>query len=114
PIGIRTRAVTEQHVFNQTKASAGADPLKQAGFADIDRFEGMVVNLATPWITPPGTTDIGNRGDSIRGNPDWSLAGSLTWIKGNHNLKGGAQVVSVDRLQINRFQTFGFSNLQTS
>jgi hypothetical protein len=109
-LDVRGGALTKPYVFNQAQANAGTDPLKQLGFADIDRFQGMVVNLAMPWIT----SDIGNRGDSIRRNPDWNINGSVTWLKGNHNIKAGAQYVSVERLQINTFQAFPFSNSQTS
>jgi hypothetical protein len=107
---VRGGVLQKPYVFDQAQALAGTDALKQLGFADIDRFNGMSVTLASPWIGG----DIGNRGQSIRGNPDWNVNGSATWIKGNHNLKGGAQFVSVERLQINTFQQFGFGNAQTS
>jgi hypothetical protein len=107
---VRAGVLQKPYVFNQAAADAGADPLKQLGFRDLDRFQGLVADLAAPWITG----DIGNRGQSLRGNPDWQLGGSLTWLKGNHNIKGGGQFVSVERLQINTFQQFMFANAQTS
>jgi hypothetical protein len=109
-LDVRGGVLRKPYVFNQAKADAGIDPLNQLGFKDLSRFDGMIVDLQAPWITG----DIGNRGDSLRGNPDWQLGGSLTWLKGNHNIKGGGQFVSVDRLQINTFQQFRFQNTQTS
>jgi carboxypeptidase family protein len=107
---VRAGVLQKPYVFNQSQAAAGFDPLTQIGFSDLDRFQGLVVNLTAPWITG----DVGNRGPSLRGNPDWSAGGNVTWLKGNHNLKGGASFVSVERLQINTFQTYGFSGAQTS
>jgi hypothetical protein len=107
---VRGGVLQKPYVFNQAQATAGVDPLKQAGFNDLDRFQGLVANLAAPWIT----TDVGNRGDSLRGNPDWSVGGNLTWLKGNHTLRTGASFVSVERLQINTFQQYSFANSQTS
>jgi hypothetical protein len=108
-LDLRGGVLQKPYVFNQAQAAAGFDPLKQAGFPDLDRFQGLVVNLAAPWIA----TDIGNRGNSIRGNPDWSAGGNLTWLKGNHNLKMGGSFVSVERLQINTFQQYSFAAAQT-
>ena len=107
---VRGGALQKPYVFNQAKANAGIDPLVAAGFTDLQRFQGLVANLTAPWITG----DIGNRGDSLRGNPDWNVNGNVTWLKGSHNIKTGAAFVSVERLQINTFQSYGFSSAQTS
>src|SRR5262249_14358737 len=97
-------------------APDGFDQLTKAGFADLNRFQGLTVSLSPPWVTGTSTSgpDIGNRGPSLRGNPDWSVGGNLTWLKGNHNLKAGGAFTSVERQQINTFQSFGFSAAQTN
>jgi hypothetical protein len=107
---VRGGVLQKPYVFNQAQGPNGFDPLTQAGFNDLPRFQGLVANLTAPWFT----SDIGNRGPSLRGNPDWSVGGNLTWLKGNHNLKAGGAFTSVERLQINTFQSFGFSAAQTS
>jgi hypothetical protein len=107
---VRGGALSKPYVFNSAKANAGTDPLTKLGFADINRFQGLAVSLSAPWITPPSSPTIGNVGDSIRDNPDWQLGGDLTWFKGNHNIKFGAQYIYVARLQINTVQSYGFTN----
>src|SRR3954471_5159925 len=67
-------------------------------------------DLAGPYLT----NDIGQRGVSNRGNPGVNWDASLTWIKGNHNIKTGAQFIYVNRLQSNLSQSFSFSDAQTS
>jgi hypothetical protein len=96
------------YVFNQAKATIGTDKLKSLGLS-VDQFNGLVATLASPWFT----NEIGNRGDSIRNNPDWSAAGNLDWIHGKHNFRFGGQYVWLARDQINTFQTFGFSGALT-
>ncbi len=119
-LDVRAGALTKPYVFNNSQADAGTAPLTQLGFKDVDRFSGLVATLGTPYTAAATGTglaspvSIGNQGPSLRGNPDWNLNGSLTWLKGNHNIKGGGQFVSVERLQINTSQTYGFSNAQTS
>src|SRR5262249_20571774 len=77
---------------------------------------GLTVTLTPPWSSSGSSTspDLGNRGPSLRGNPDWSVGGNLTWLKGNHNLKAGGAFTSVERQQINTFQSFSFNASQTS
>jgi len=112
-LSARGGALSKPYVFNNAKANAGIDPLNRLGFADVNKYQGLVVTLAAPWITPPGTTSIGNLGDSIRDNPDWQVGGDLTWFKNNHNVKFGGQYIYAARLQINTSQTYGFSNSVT-
>ena len=85
-------------------------PATAAGFQNLDQYGGMVVNLGGPYLT----SDIGQRGLSNRGNPGINWDASLTWIKGNHNIKAGAQFIYVNRLQNNLFQQFTFGDAQTS
>jgi hypothetical protein len=107
---LRAGAVLKPYVFNQALSSAGTAPAASAGFTNLNQYGGMVVDLATPYIT----NDIGQRGFSPRGNPGINWDASLTWIKGNHNIKVGAQFIYVNRLQNNLFQQFTFADAQTS
>ena len=109
-LDVRAGGLSKPFVFNQAKAIDGIDPMKQLGFKGVDQWGGLFVNVAAPWIT----TDIGNRGDSKRRNPDWSATGNVNWIKGNHNLRTGYQYIWVARQQINLFQQFVFTNQQTA
>jgi hypothetical protein len=105
------------YLFNQAKSSVGIDATTKLGFANVDTFGGLVATLGAPWqrVLPSSSTyDIGNRGDSIRRNPDWSATANLNWIKGNHNIRTGYQYIYVARDQINTFQTFGFSGSTTN
>jgi hypothetical protein len=103
-------ALRKPFVFNQALSSAGTAPMNQLGL-NVNQFNGMTVTLDnTPWTK----LEVGNRGDSIRRNPDWSAGSNLDWIKGNHDFRFGGQYVWVARDQINTFQTFGFGSAITS
>jgi len=99
-----------------TKHEAGTDPMKQLGFKDIDQYGGMLWGLASPWVfTPPGGSgEIGNSGFTPRENPNWNLAGDLSWTKGSHSFKMGAQYIHAGRLQLNQFQKFNFDDNVTA
>jgi hypothetical protein len=89
----------------------GKDPMKELGFKDIDRFGGLLVNpTGNPW----GFGSLGHRGPAPRGNPNYSLTGNLTRLRGNHNFKTGFQWVRIDRQQINQYQQLDFSEVPTS
>ena len=109
-LDVRGGAVLKPYVFNQAAAAAGIQPATSAGFKNVEQYGGMVVNFATPYLT----SDIGNRGDSQRGNPGVNWDASATWIHGTHNIKAGAQFIYVNRLQNNLFQQYTFSDSQTS
>ena len=109
-LDVRAGAMLKPYTFNQAQSSAGTAPAAAAGFKNLDQYGGMVVDLAAPYLT----SDIGQRGLSPRGNPGVNWDASLTWIKGNHNIKGGAQFIYVNRLQNNLFQQFTFADAQTA
>jgi outer membrane receptor protein involved in Fe transport len=89
----------------------GTEPMKQLGFKDIDKFDGLLVRITgNPW----SQTDYGHRGPAPRGNPNYSLTSNLTWLRGNHNLKAGFQWVRIDRLQVNNYQQMDFSEAATA
>jgi len=95
----------------QNQHEAGLDPLKQAGILDVDKYGGLLVALQT-W-TAGGSGNFGIRGPALRENPNWSVAPSLTWIKGSHNFKFGGWYIEAKRIQLNTFQTYSFNDEQT-
>jgi hypothetical protein len=97
----------------QNQHPAGLDGLKQAGFTDIDKYQGMLVNLATNEWTNGGNNSFGVRGAAPRENPNWSITPNVTVVKGNHNLRAGFWFIDAKRLQQNTFQTYTFADDQT-
>ncbi len=95
----------------QNQDSAGLDPLKQAGFEDIDKYNGLLVTLGN-W-TNGGNNSFGIRGAAPRENPNWSVTPNVTWLKGRHNLRAGFWYIEAKRIQLNTFDTYTFSDEQT-
>jgi hypothetical protein len=95
----------------QNQHEAGLDPLKQAGFVDIDKYAGLLVRLSN-W-TAGGSNDFGNRGAALRENPNWSVTPNLTWLRGPHNFKMGGWYIEAKRIQLNTFQRYTFGDEQT-
>ena len=95
----------------QNQHEAGLDPLKQAGFLDVDKYGGLLVS-ASGWLAG-GSGNFGIRGAALRENPNWSAASSLTWLKGAHNFKFGGWYIEAKRIQLNTFQTYNFTDEQT-
>jgi hypothetical protein len=95
----------------QNQHEAGLDPLIQAGFLDVEKYGGLLVALQN-WVAG-GSNNFGVRGAALRENPNWSLAPSLTWLKGHHNMKMGAWYIEAKRIQLNTFQTYSFNDEQT-
>jgi hypothetical protein len=95
----------------QNQHEAGIEPMKQFGFGDIDKYQGLLVRLAN-W-TNGGNNDFGVRGPALRENPNWSVTPNLTWLKGNHNLKTGFWYIEAKRIQVNTFQRYFFTDEQT-
>jgi hypothetical protein len=95
----------------QNQHEAGVEPLTAAGFLDIDKYGGLLVALQN-W-TAGGNNNFGIRGPALRENPNWSVAPSLTWIRGNHNMKFGGWFIDAKRIQLNTFQTYSFNDEQT-
>ena len=85
----------------------GFKPETDAGFTGIDATKGF-------FMTGIDGRTIGSQAANLRGNPVANAAGSLTWIKGNHNMKMGAQYVYTNRYQQNNFTQVDYSGNQTS
>ena len=96
----------------QNQHEAGLDPLTQAGFVDVDKYNGLLVALAN-W-TAGGNNNFGIRGAALRENPNWSVTPNITWIRGAHNFKIGGWYIEAKRIQLNTFQTYSFANGQTA
>ncbi len=96
----------------QNAHPAGITGLSQLGFANTDKYNGLLVNVTNE--TNGGSGSFGIRGSAPRKNPDWSISPSLTWLKGNHNIKTGFMYIDTRRIQLNTFQTYTFSNQPTS
>ena len=114
---VRAGALLKPYTFNQAASSSGSAPATSAGFKNVEQYGGMVVNLSSPYTSSPNSTsvvDIGQRGLSERGNPGVNWDASVNWIKATHNIRAGAQFIYVNRLQNNLFQSYGFSDSQTS
>ncbi len=108
---VRGGAATQPSEDAPMEHQLGKEPMKQLGFKDIDRFEGLQVSpTGNPW----SFGNLGHRGPAPRGNPNYSLTSNLTWLRGNHNFKMGFQFVRIDRLQINQAQTLNFDEVPTA
>lgn len=90
----------------------GVAGLAQLGFANTDKYHGVLVSVAN--LTNGGNNNFGIRGAAPRKNPDWSIAPSLTWLKGNHNIKTGFMYIDTRRIQLNTFQTYTFAAQPTA
>ena len=98
----------------QNTHPAGLDPMKQAGFGDIDKYSGMLVRLNTGEWTNGGNNDFGIRGSAPRENPNWSVTPNLSWLKGRHNIKTGFWYIQAKRIQENTYQRYTFDDGQSS
>ncbi|HTD21921.1 MAG TPA: carboxypeptidase-like regulatory domain-containing protein [Terriglobales bacterium] len=96
----------------QNDDPAGVSGLSQLGFLNTDKYHGILVNVGN--LTNGGSGSFGIRGSAPRKNPDWSIAPSLTWLKGNHNIKTGFMYIDTRRIQLNTFQTYTFAPGPTS
>ncbi len=95
----------------QNQHEAGLDPLEAAGFRDIEKYGGLLVQI--PGWTAGGSNDLGVRGAALRENPNWSVTPNLTWLKGRHNIKTGFWYIEAKRIQLNTFQRYIFNDDQT-
>ncbi|MGH9582335.1 MAG: TonB-dependent receptor domain-containing protein [Bryobacteraceae bacterium] len=107
---VRAGAMLKPYTFQQSVAANGFAAAASAGFQNLSQYGGMITTLGGPYTG----SQAGQRGVSNRGNPGVNWDASINWIKGNHNIKAGAQFIYVNRLQNNLYQQFTFSDAQTS
>ncbi|HEX6738689.1 MAG TPA: TonB-dependent receptor, partial [Vicinamibacteria bacterium] len=99
----------------------GLDPQRALNLPELERFGGYQIGNGTngivgaPWVSSTGNNipALGVQGPRPRGNPNWNAAADLTWLRGNHNLKFGFQMLQIQRLQKNQFGQFDFAAEQT-
>jgi hypothetical protein len=91
---------------------AGLAPEQGLGLPQLDQLQGYIVSglNAAPWNLP---AQLGVQGPRPRGNPNWNVAADLTWLRGNHNLKAGFQMLRISRLQKNQFGEMIFNSEPT-
>jgi hypothetical protein len=100
--GINARPV----VVNQTNPQ-GFAPETSAGFSNLSTTSGF-------YVTPSGyPSPIGNVGPENRANPENNLSGSMTWIRGKHNIRFGAEYLYENREETNQYEQFTSSTAQT-
>jgi len=95
----------------QNQHTAGLDPLKQAGFVDVDKYSGLLVTLQN-WVAAAAEISafavllFGKTRTGVRAEPDLAAR--------QHNIKLGGWFIQAKRIQLNTFQTYSFNNAQTA
>ncbi|HXJ05360.1 MAG TPA: carboxypeptidase regulatory-like domain-containing protein [Candidatus Acidoferrum sp.] len=108
-LDIRAGALFKPYTFYQNAGlpSVGFKPETDAGFTGLEATQGFFMSGVD------GLT-LGSQAANHRGNPDANVDGSITWIKGNHNIKAGVQYIYTNRYQQNQFQQAAFDSKPTS
>jgi Carboxypeptidase regulatory-like domain/TonB dependent receptor len=100
----------------QNQDPHGLEPMKAAGFQNVDQYQGMLVAMASGQWSNGASGNAGNfgiRGPAPRENPNWSVTPNITWTKGTHNLKTGFWFIDAKRAQLNTLQRVHFADNQT-
>lgn len=95
---------------NATNAN-GFSPETQAGFANLAATSGFFMNVNG--YIGSANNGIGNVGPQFRGNPEHNLNGSMTWNRGKHDIRFGAEYLYENRLETNQYEQFASSTTQT-
>jgi hypothetical protein len=103
-LNVNAGALRKPYIFNQAQSINGIGVMQQLGL-NVNQFNGMTATIGGTWLG----SELGNRGNSLRRNPDWSATSNLDWIHGNHDFRFGGGYIWLARDQINTFQTFGFN-----
>ena len=82
-----------------------------SGFGDVDKYGGLLVALQT-WVAG-GSNNFGVRGPALRENPNWSVAPSLSWLKGVTTSSSVAGLSKPSESSSTRFQNYSFNDEQT-
>jgi Carboxypeptidase regulatory-like domain len=108
-LDVRAGAMLKPYSFYQNAGLPpnGFKPETDAGFTGIDTTNGF-------FMTGVDGITIGSQAPNLRGNPVANADASITWIKGNHNIKTGIQYIYTNRYQQNNFTEADYSANQTS
>lgn len=113
----RAGAMLKPYTFYQNAGLPpfGFKPETAAGFTGIDATQGFfMTGVDGVTNSGAGARTIGSQAANLRGNPVANADGSVTWIKGNHNMKTGVQYIYTNRYQQNNFTEVDYSGAQTS
>jgi hypothetical protein len=87
---------------------AGLGPMQTEGFTQLNTLGPVAVNLSGPY----GGSGISN--SAVRGNPNYSATGNLTWVAGNHTVNFGSSWITQSRVQSGNSQAYTFADAQTA
>ena len=113
----RAGAMLKPYTFYQNAGlpPVGFKPETAAGFTGIDATQGFfMTGVDGVTNSGAGARTIGSQAANLRGNPVANADGSVTWIKGNHNMKTGVQYIYTNRYQQNNFTEVDYGGAQTS
>lgn len=88
--------------------SNGIAAMKSEGWANIDTYGPVALNLAGPY----NSSGVSNA--ALRGNPNWSVSGNLSWQHSAHTFRAGYVLIDQRRTQSGNSQSWTFSNDQTA
>lgn len=108
-LDVRAGGMLKPYSFYQNAGltSVGFKPETTAGFTGLDSTQGF-------FMTGVDGHTIGSQAPNLRGNPVANADGSITWIKGNHDMKTGVQYIYSNRFQQNNFTEVDYGGNQTS
>ena len=116
-LDVRAGTMLKPYNFYQNAGlpPVGFKPETAAGFTGIDATQGFfMTGVDGVTNSGAGARTIGSQAPNLRGNPVANADGSVTWIKGNHNMKTGGQYIYTNRYQQNNFMEVDYSANQTS
>jgi Carboxypeptidase regulatory-like domain/TonB dependent receptor len=87
---------------------SGTAAMKSEGWTGIDTYGAVALNLATPY----NSSQVSNT--ALRGNPNWSVSGNLSWLHSAHAFRAGYMLIDQRRTQSGNSQSWTFSNNQTA
>jgi hypothetical protein len=82
--------------LGSTVFSNGSTGAVSEGFAGISSYGIPALGLGSPWSNPSGSTNQGGVGEQLTNQQDHvnQYGASLSWLKGNHLVTGGFQLIN--------------------
>ena len=87
--------------------SAGTSAMASEGWQGLSTYGPVAVNLGGLWSNSAISSP------ALRGNPNYSVSGNLSWIHSAHTFRSGFQWISQRRTQSGNGQHWDFNNAQT-